>query len=190
MRFDIKAAPEAVREAFGDTPFGRGCLAAARLTEVGVRCVEVTLSGWDTHINNHEGQRTQVDQMAPAVAALIRYLKERDRLKNTLVICGVEFGRTPRINPAGGRDHWPHGFSIAMAGGGVIGGRVVGETSPTPEMEKKLWSKNVVDPFNVEDIHATALHCLGIDFTQIMDTPIGRPKVVSDGKVISKLVQA
>ena len=188
--FDISEAPQSVRDDFGDTQLGRGCLAAAQLTEVGVRCVEITHNGWDTHIDNHAGCQTQIATMAPAVAALIRYLKERDRLKNTLVVCGGEFGRTPKMNPTGGRDHWPYGFSIAMAGGGIRGGRVVGETSPEPQLEKERWIENVIDPHPIQDIHATVLRCLGIDGTYIMDTPIGRPLPISEGTPIAKLLEA
>lgn len=183
--FDVSDEPQSVREEFGDTPFGRGCLAAARLVEVGVRCVEVTLGGWDTHVNNHELQAGRVAILDPAFAALIRQLKQRDLFKSTIVICGGEFGRTPTINPAGGRDHWPHGFSIALAGGAIRGGHVIGRTSPQGE---KLEYKNR-QHVRVADVHATVLHAVGIDFELQMDTPIGRPMALSEGRPVKELLR-
>jgi uncharacterized protein (DUF1501 family) len=186
--FNVKQAPQSLRDQFGDTPFGRGCLAAARLIEVGVRCVEVTLDGWDSHVNNHEIQAGRVATLDPAFAALLRDLKSRELLDQTLVICGGEFGRTPRINPAGGRDHWPHGFSMALAGGGIRGGRVIGQTAIEPTSDAKNPQKDVKDPHNVADIHATILHALGINFRRELDTPVGRPMKISEGEVIAELV--
>ena len=180
--FDVSQSPLALREEYGDTPFGRGCLAAVRLIQAGVRCVEVTLDGWDSHVNNHELQAARVAILDPAFAALVRDLKRRDLLASTVVICGGEFGRTPSMNPAGGRDHWPHGFSIALAGGGIRGGQVVGETSPTGE--KLEYERGV----KVADVHATVLSALGIDFTQMLDTPVGRPMVISEGQVVKELL--
>jgi hypothetical protein len=188
--FDVNESPATERAAFGDTPFGRGCLAAARLIEVGVRCVEVTLGGWDTHVNNHEAHAELASTLDPAFAALIRHLHDRDLLDDTIIMCGGEFGRTPRINPAGGRDHWPHGFTVALAGGGLAAGRVVGETSSDPPgggAEKKV-SDHVKDPRQVADIHATVLRSLGVDFGQELMTPVGRPMIVSEGKVIQDLL--
>src|SRR5262249_39107263 len=146
-----------VLKEYGDTPFGRACLAARRLTEVGVRCVEVTLDGWDTHVNNHELTRKRVEILDPAFAALIRDLRKRKQLDDTLVICAGEFGRTPKVNPAGGRDHWPTGFSVALAGGGVRGGVVIGATDPEGKKDKPT------SPVTVGDLHATILTALGID---------------------------
>jgi hypothetical protein len=186
--FDVSQAPESLRAEYGDTPFGRGCLAAARLIEVGVRCVEVTLNGWDSHINNHEIQAERLATLDPAFAALLRDLKQRELLDQTVVLCGGEFGRTPRINPAGGRDHWPHGFSVALAGGGIRGGQVIGETSPNPRPENRDPQQDVKDPRNVADIHATVLQALGIRYKRELQTPVGRPMVISDGKVIGELL--
>jgi len=188
--FEIDKEPQAVRDAFGDTPFGRGCLAAARLTEVGVRCVEVRLGGWDTHINNHELQNGRVEILDPALAALIGYLHERDRLKDTMILCCGEFGRTPVINPADGRDHWPHGFSVAMAGGGIAGGRVLGETDPEggkleyPEEGKLETGKGIP----VEHIHSTVLHALGVEYDKELQTPVNRPMRLSKGEPLKELL--
>jgi uncharacterized protein (DUF1501 family) len=165
--FDVSREPAAVRAEYGDTPFGRGCLAARRLLDVGVRCVEVTLDGWDTHANNHELCRKQVGVLDPAFAALLRDLARRDRLKDTVVVCVGEFGRTPKVNPLGGRDHWPHGFTAALAGGGVRGGVVVGETHPAGGKESK-------DPVPVWNLHATVLKAVGVDWEKTLKTPIRR----------------
>jgi len=186
--FDVSEAPEATRQMFGDTPFGRGCLAAGRLVEAGVRCVEVTLGNWDSHINNNEIQAGLATTLDSGFAALVGYLKERKLLGSTLILCAGEFGRTPVINPAGGRDHWPHGFSVALAGGGIQGGRVIGETKPDPDRSREKRATDLVDPRPVEDIHATIFHSLGIDFEHEFDTPVGRPMAISKGKVIKELL--
>ncbi len=189
--FDVSKASESLKSEFGDSAFGRGCLAAVQLIEVGVRCVEVTLDGWDTHANNHATVAERNKALDPALAALIKELKSRKLLASTIVLWGGEFGRTPLIRglDGSGRDHWPHGFSVALAGGGIKGGLVLGENSPTPKLDVgNLVEANVRDPRNVEDIHATVLHALGIDFAQEMETPIGRPMAFSKGKVIEELL--
>ena len=119
---------------------------------------------------------------------MIRWLKQRDLFNSTIVICGGEFGRTPRVNPAGGRDHWPHGFSVALAGGGIRGGAVYGETSPEPKLDEKRRLQDVRDPRNIADVHATVLSALGIDFSRELDTPVGRPMMISDGDPIEELL--
>ena len=179
--FDVTQVPSAERLAYGDTAFGRGCLAASRLVQAGVRCVEVTLSGWDTHTNNHESQAALVKVLDPALSALIADLKRRDLLERTVVLCGGEFGRTPKMNALGGRDHWPHGFSVAIAGGGIQCGRVVGATDSSAE------SKKPENPVRVEDIHATILRALGISGEKEIMTPVGRPIALSEGRVIKEL---
>lgn len=180
--FDVSQVPMAERLAYGDTAFGRGCLAAVRLVERGVRCVEVTLNGWDTHTNNHESQGKLVSVLDPALSALITDLKRRDLLDRTIVLCGGEFGRTPKLNPLEGRDHWPHGFTVATAGGGIQSGRVIGATDPKGE------KKEPQNPVLVEDIHATILHALGINHEKQIITPIGRPIALSEGRVVQELL--
>lgn len=182
--FDVKRAPEAQLAAYGDTPFGRGCLAALRLIEAGVRCVEVTLGGWDTHVNNHELQGSKARILDAPLAALIRDLKERGLFDSTVVVCGGEFGRTPKLNAVGGRDHWPYGFSMALAGGGIRSGHVMGATDP--EGEKKEPDQ----PVRVQDLHATIQHALGIDPRKELITPVGRPLGLSDGRIIEELLRA
>ena len=175
--FDVREASDDLKKQFGDTAFGRSCLAAVQLVEVGVRCVEVTLGGWDTHTNNEEQVKALCGTLDPAYAALIKQLKARDLLDSTLVLWGGEFGRTPQIFglDGGGRNHWPHGFSLALAGGGIKGGRIIGETSPEPKEDEKNWQADVKDARPVEDVHATILKALGVDYTLENETPIGRP---------------
>lgn len=180
--FDVSEVPESERAEFGDTPFGRGCLAAARLAEVGVRCVEVNLTGWDvSHVSNHAVHEGLVPTLDKALAGLIAYLKKRDQLKDTVVLCCGEFGRTPTLNPAAGRDHWPHGFSVAIAGGGIAGGRVIGETDP--EGSKIAFAKGTP----VADVHATVMHAMGIEYAHELDTPVNRPMKLSEGSPIESL---
>jgi uncharacterized protein (DUF1501 family) len=179
--FEVSREPESVRRNYGNTPFGRACLAARRLIEVGVRCVEVTLDGWDSHANNHSIHHEKLAILDPAFSALIQDLRERDLLKKTVVICGGEFGRTPRINRAAGRDHWPNGYSIAIAGGGIHGGRVVGETDPEGVEEP-------AHPVSIADIHATVLAALGLDSTKENITPQKRPIKLSQGQLIHELI--
>jgi hypothetical protein len=186
--FDVGQEPAAVLAQFGDSAFGRGCLAAARLVSVGVRCVEVTLGGWDSHLDNHETHRQQVAILDPAFAALIRYLEARQQLDQTLILCAGEFGRTPYLNPAGGRDHWPHGFSIALAGGRIAGGRVIGATSPEIPRTTTTPTAHVQDPHTIADLHATVLHALGVNPAIESMTPIGRPLKWSDGQPIAALL--
>lgn len=179
--FDVSQESHAIRREYGDTPFGRGCLAARRLIEVGVRCVEVTLSGWDTHANNHELTQQLKTTLDPAFAALIRDLKRRDLLRHTVMVCVGEFGRTPKLNPLAGRDHWPHNFTAALAGGGIVGGRVVGESDPT-------GGKQPHDPQPIQNLHATILAALGINHEKTLRSPIGRTFPRSEGTPIKALL--
>ncbi len=179
--FDIGQEPDAVRERYGDTAFGRGCLAARRLVEVGVRCIEVTLDGWDTHVGNHEATARLVQTLDPAFAALVADLRERELLEHTVVLCGGEFGRTPRLNRLAGRDHWPHGFSFALAGGGLRGGQVIGSTDPE-------GGREVVDPKTIADVHATVLQTLGVDPAIEQMTAAARPIRLSEGTPIASLL--
>lgn len=173
--FDVREAPDSLKQEFGDTPFGRACLAAVQLVEVGVRCVEVTLSGWDTHAENESLVKGRCDILDPAYAALIKQLKARGLLESTVVLWAGEFGRTPTVNAVDGRDHWPHGFTVALGGGGIRGGRVIGSTAPKPKLDEKDRLQDLSDPRTVEDLHATILKALGLDHEVWVDTPIGRP---------------
>lgn len=186
--FDVSLESAEWQKAFGDNAFGRGCLAAARLIQVGVRCVEVTLDGWDSHVNNFETQKARIATLDPAYASLLRYLKDhkdaagRSLLDSTLVLWAGEFGRTPTINPAAGRDHWPHSFTFALAGGGIRGGLVHGATDPEGGKESS-------DPVTIADVHATMLSALGIDGNKEFYTTAGRPiRLNDDGGALKKLL--
>lgn len=184
--FDLSNESESTCHKFGNTAFGRGCLAGIRLLEVGVRCVEVELNGWDSHINNHELQMGQCKILDKALAATLAELAARDLLDSTIVFCGGEFGRTPKLNPAGGRDHWPHGFSTLLAGGPFRRGYVHGATAAEPNLSKGAGSDfepadNVEKPVTVPDLHASILHALGISYMEERLTPVGRPLRWSDG---------
>jgi hypothetical protein len=180
--FDVSREPAAVVAEYGESPFGHGCLAARRLIEVGVRCVEVTLGGWDSHVNNHEIHRARARELDPAFAALLRDLERRELLGRTIVLCCGEFGRTPKVNPLGGRDHWPAGFSLALAGGGLRGGVAIGKTDPEAV-------KGPVRPTTIEDVHATVLAALGLDPRKTNTAPAtGRPIKLSAGRPIRELL--
>ncbi|MFM8538265.1 MAG: DUF1501 domain-containing protein, partial [Planctomycetaceae bacterium] len=180
--FDADAEPRAVRDAYGDTPFGRGCLVARRLVEAGVRSVEVTLAGFDTHADNFAGHAALAGTLDPALAALVTDLERRDLLDSTVILVTGEFGRTPSINPLEGRDHWPHGFSALLAGGGIARGCVVGATDPDGR------ARVPSEPVDVADLTATVLAALGIDFAREIATPAGRPMRLSGGRVVERLL--
>ncbi|MCH5373125.1 MAG: DUF1501 domain-containing protein, partial [Planctomycetes bacterium] len=186
--FDVSQESKAELEAFGDTPFGRGCLAASRLIEVGARCVEVTLGGWDSHATNHSLQAAACEKLDPALASLLKRLDQRQMLDSTLVICGGEFGRTPEINPAGGRDHYPHGFTTLLAGCGIRRGVVHGATSAEPKRDPDNPLANTSDPVTVADVQATILSVLGVDPQEELHTPIGRPIKRSEGTPIPSIM--
>jgi uncharacterized protein (DUF1501 family) len=179
--FDVSRESRFDRDRYGDTPFGRGCLAARRLIEVGVRCVEVTLAGWDSHVNNHAIHRDLIRVLDPAFAALVADLKERDLLSRTVVLCGGEFGRTPRMNGLDGRDHWPHNFAWAVAGGSLPGGLTLGESDPTG------GNRPAPNAVTISDLYATVLHTLGLDAATELMSPIGRPIKLSEGTPIHRL---
>lgn len=180
--FEIEKEPASVRAAYGDSSFGRGCLVARRLVEQGVHSIEVNLSGWDSHANNYTGHQTQARILDPAFSSLLKDLKERDLLDSTIVLCIGEFGRTPKINPLEGRDHWPTGFSCLVGGGGLKGNMIIGETDPTGSKKKPN------DPVQIQDLYATILKTLHIDYQKELISPIGRPLALSDGTPISKLI--
>jgi Protein of unknown function (DUF1501) len=186
--FDIALEPSSVIESFGDNSFGRGCLAAIRLIEQGVRCVEVELSGWDSHVENYSLQSGRCKILDAALHSLIVQLEERGLLEKTIVMCGGEFGRTPSINVADGRDHWPTGFSTFLAGGpfrpGHVHGQTIDELIPTGADPLT----GVHDAVRIEDLHATLLHSFGVDFSKELQTPIGRPLRLSAGRIIESLL--
>jgi hypothetical protein len=158
--FDVSEEPDSILKLYGESTFGKGCIVARRLLESGVKVVEVVLGGWDTHNNEHGAVKALAEGMDPGMAGLLTDLKDRGLLDSTLVYWFTEFGRTPNVggggNGDGGRGHYPQAFSVALAGGGVRGGRVIGATDPDGVM--------VADrPVQVTDLHATVCHALGID---------------------------
>ncbi|MCA9141111.1 MAG: DUF1501 domain-containing protein [Planctomycetales bacterium] len=186
--FDVSSESKATLNQFGDTPFGRACLAATRLIGAGVRCVEVTLGGWDSHITNHSLQSGRCEILDPALAALLDRLVEQEMLENTLVVCGGEFGRTPEINKAEGRDHWPHGFSTFLAGCGIRKGGVYGATAAKPKLDAGNPLDDVGNPITIGDLHATILSSLGVAYGKEIQTPIGRPLRISEGEPVQGLL--
>ncbi len=184
--FQTDDESQELKAAYGNSRFGRGCMVARRLIEVGVRAVEVNLSGFDTHVANHEGHVTQCNIFDPAIATLIRDLRERDLLESTIVLCISEFGRTPAINATSGRDHWPNWFSCMIAGGGFREGTVIGTTpGDIPQAKDAAPS----DPVSVPELYATILASLGIDPNYEMMTPIGRPMRFADATPLERLVR-
>jgi hypothetical protein len=180
--FDLEAEPAQMRDAYGRTQFGAGCLLARRLVEAGVTFVEVVAGGWDTHQDNFARTTTLNGQIDQPMAQLVSDLRQRGMLEKTLVIWMGEFGRTPRINPNGGRDHFPRAFNVALAGGGIKGGQVVGKTDRGGE--------NVTDrPVTVSDLFRTVYTTLGIDADYENMSHIGRPiKLVDGGEVVKELL--
>jgi Protein of unknown function (DUF1501) len=178
--FDLTKEPQALREKYGLNRFGQCCLLARRLIEAGVRFVTVNTFltvfdeiTWDIHgskpFTSIEGMKNIVAPMYDqAYAALIEDLSERGMLAETLVCNLAEFGRTPRINPAGGRDHWPQCFSAYFAGGGIQGGRAIGRSDPIGAYP----AERPVDP---PEIVGTIYKSLGFDLETTLPGPAGRP---------------
>ena len=179
--FDISSEPDKIRTAYGSSTFSNSCLLARRLVESGVTFVEVTHGNWDTHQDNFERSRQLCEEMDRPYAQLLRDLDQRGLLQNTLVIWMGEFGRTPNVNGRGGRDHYPRAFNIALAGGGVQGGQVIGATdSDGREVTER--------PVGVSDLFQTFCHSLNIDPDHENMSPIGRPiKIVESGEVVNEV---
>jgi hypothetical protein len=183
--FDIQAEPEALRERYGRTPVGQGCLLARRLVESGVRFVTVA-KGWlnyDTHGDNFNiMQKVLLPEFDRAFAALLEDLHQRGMLDTTLVIANGEFGRTPAINKDAGRDHHSKAWSVVFAGAGIPGGRILGATDKTGSEVTDL-------PVEPEDLLHTIYTIAGVDPTKEHHTPIGRPvRIVNGGSMIKGLM--
>ena len=172
--FRIESEPEKLRDKYGRTSLGQGCLLARRLVEEGVRLVSVRSGGWDHHFNLfNDISKKKLPELDRAFAALLEDLNERGLLGTTMVIVGTEFGRTPEINVNDGRDHWPAAFSLVVAGGGIEGGRTLGAT------DHNCWEVTE-RPIHVPDFIATIYAKLGIDYQQMYQSNIGRPVRVID----------
>jgi len=173
QRFETSEGPDAARK----------FLLARRLVEAGVRCVSVSLSDFDTHSSNYPRMRQLLPILDTGLHALITDLDQRGMLDDVTVVVWGEFGRTPKINKSGGRDHWPNVSPAMIAGGGIKAGQVIGSTD--------RWAGEPKDrPVHFQDVIATLYHNLGIDtaHTTITD-PKGRPQfLVTTGQVISELV--
>ncbi len=182
--FDVSQESPAFAKPFGESSFGVSCLLACRLIEAGVRCVTVNSNGWDTHQDNFA--RLKERQLPPfdeGLAALLAGLDARGLLESTAVFVTGEFGRTPKINKrgAGGRDHYPRCMFMLLAGGGVRGGQVVGESDDKAEQPRH-------DGFSPDDVAATFYRNLGIDHTKEYHTETGRPiMIVRNGNVIPEV---
>jgi hypothetical protein len=176
--FDITQEHSDVRSSYGDGNFAAGCLMARRLVEAGVTFTEVASSNWDTHFDNASRTNTLCQEVDKPYAQLLADLKQRGLLDTTLVIWMGEFGRTPRINGRGGRDHYPRAFNVALAGAGVQGGQVIGATDAS--------GNNITDqPVSINDLLTTIYDALGIDSFHENMSPIGRPiRIVEDGEII------
>jgi hypothetical protein len=176
--FNLDEEPAALRDRYGRNQFGQGCLLARRLVERGVPFVEVTHGGvsgelgspiaWDTHLQNFDMLKSLCGTLDAGWATLMADLKDHGLLDDTLLVWMGEFGRTPRINPQNGRDHYPKAWSTVLAGGGIKGGRVIGKTSPDgTAVEERLVA--------VPDLLATVCLALGIDPLKENMSNVGRP---------------
>ena len=172
--FDLSQEKDSVRDRYGRTDVGQGCLLARRLIEQGVTFVEVESPGWDTHQDNFSRVKTLASGVAPAFATLVADLKERGLLEKTLVIWMGEFGRTPRINANAGRDHHPLSFNVALAGGGIRGGQVIGSTTDDGTQVDQR-------PVTVPDLFCTFCNALKINPRKENISPRGRPLTTTKG---------
>jgi hypothetical protein len=186
--FDLAEEPAEVRDAYGRGRFGQGCLMARRLIERGVPFVEVSLGGvgggafgWDTHVTNFDLVKPLAAELDAGWGTLLKELAERGLLESTTVLWMGEFGRTPQINPQGGRDHYPAAWSCVLAGGGIRGGQAYGRTSDdgTEVVEGKTDVGNVL---------ATLCRALGVDPTTQNISEVSRPIKIAEGEPIEALL--
>jgi hypothetical protein len=181
--FAIEDEPEKLRDRYGRTVLGQSCLLARRLIEGGVQFVTVTDGGWDTHQNNFKSlKERKLPPLDQAYSALLQDLSDRGMLSNTLVVWFGDFGRTPKINPSAGRDHWATAGCACMGGGGLKMGQVVGATNALGEY--------VIDsPVSPQDIAATIYHTLGVPLNTWYRAQDGRPiELVPEGKPVRQLI--
>jgi Protein of unknown function (DUF1501) len=189
--FELDREPRKLRERYGMTRWGQSLLLARRLVESGVSLVQVNWTrmegetndspAWDTHQKNALHLKRLMPVMDAAYSALLEDLSVRGLLDSTLIVWMGEFGRTPRINGGGGRDHWGHVFSATLAGGGVRGGQVIGSSD-------KIAGHPRDGRVLPQDLQATVFHCLGLEsHTEVRDTQ-GRPVAITRGEVIRQAV--
>lgn len=170
--FDLTKEADAIREAYGKTKFGQGCLLARRLIESGVRFVEVQFGGWDFHKNLDSGLEELAPVLDQSYAQLIRDLDQRGLFRDTLVVLASEFGRTPKISN-GGRNHHPGAFTSVLAGAGIKGGHIHGATDAE-------GGKVTEKPVTVGELHATIGWAMGIRPDVQIASPNGRPFTIGD----------
>lgn len=172
--FDLSLEPDPLRDAYGRDAFGQGVLLARRLCEHGVRYVEVTSGGWDTHNENFEAMEEKCPELDRTLATLLADLEARGMLEDTLVVLATEFGRTPEIvEERNGRNHHPQAFTCLLAGGGIRGGVRWGRTDDRGE---EIEEGKVTVP----DFNATIAHALGLPVEFVLTSPSGRPFRVAD----------
>src|SRR5579883_575190 len=181
--FDVRREPLRVREAYGTGEFARGCLLARRLVERGVRFVQLSLGGWDHHARINEELKKKCGEIDRPIAALLKDLRQRGLLDDTLVVWGGEFGRTPVSENGDGRDHNHYGFTMWMAGSGVRGGFTHGATD-------EYGFKAVDGQVSVNDLHATILYLLGLDHEKLTYRYSGRDFRLTDvsGRVVNEIL--
>jgi hypothetical protein len=180
--FNINAEPAKIRDEYGRHAAGQRMLLARRLVAAGVRFVTVDYGGWDFHYQIVSGMRSQMPPFDQAFATLIRDLDRNGLLNRTLVMVSSEFGRTPKINPQAGRDHWPKVFSVVLAGGGVKRGVIYGSSNSTASEPER-------DPIGPEDFATTVYHQLGIVADKELMAPGNRPiEIVNGGNVVKELL--
>jgi hypothetical protein len=179
--FDLEGEDPKTRAAYGNNAFGQGCLLARRLVQTGVTFVEVRLGGWDMHDGLQDRMTKLAAEADAGFGSLVADLKSKGMLEKTLVVWMGEFGRTPKINPRAGRDHFPRVFNIALAGGGIKGGQVIGSSNPDGTDVKDR-------PITVPDLLQTFCKSLKIDPKKENMSPLGRPiKVVDGGTPVKEL---
>lgn len=180
--FEIDKEDPKLRDAYGRNKFGQSCLLARRLIESGVRFVTLTDGGWDTHQNNFASlKNNRVPPVDQALPQLLTDLEDRGMLSNTLVVWLTDFGRTPKVNSASGRDHWADAGFIVMAGAGIPGGSVVGATDDE-------GGRPIRSEYFTEDVVATIYHKLGLPSDLHVYAPDGRPVNLVSGKLIREWV--
>ena len=180
--FKVSKEPQEIRDKYGNTGFGRGCLMARRLVEIGVPFIEVDLGGWDNHSDIFPTlQNQKLPELDKSMSALVDDLNARGLLDSTAIIWMGEFGRTPNINGNSGRDHWARSWSVVVGGAGFKRGIVVGETSQD--------GKEVVsESYSSEDLMASVLKSIGISLETTFTSKNGRPmKIANSGRVIKEL---
>jgi uncharacterized protein (DUF1501 family) len=179
---NVMSEPLKTLSRYGLNDFGKGCVLARRLVEAGVPFVEVGFPGWDTHADVFPQLKDKLlPQMDAAMSALVQDLENRNLLHNTAVIWMGEFGRTPRINSRGGRDHWAKAWSVVVGGAGIVGGRAIGETSGDGTQVES-------EPYDARDVLATVLAALGISLETTYQTRSGRElNIANEGRIIEGL---